>query len=368
MSTTIDVVMATLNKTYGRTLIRRGVEYEQIPRIPFRSPRANWMTYGGIPQGRVTELFGPDNGGKTTSALDLVASAQRLATDEWKARTKALKGATGKKAQQELDELKELGPRRILYVDTEGTLDKEWAERLGVKVDDLLVLSPQEQSAEQVLQMILDLIDSGAVYLAVLDSVPMLVPQKTYEETLDKKEYGGISGVMTDFCRKLVPRLTHWNTTFISINQSRDDLGNVYNIFKTPGGRMLKHVASLRIYVRRGSFLSADGEELKPSAAEHPGGNVVEMQIVKTKVFPPNRRLGSYTLDYARGVDTLADLLDMAQYFGLIERAGAYFSWAYHNETHKAQGRAGLRAYFAEHPDEQAYLEAALEAAWAKEA
>ncbi len=355
MPTTIDTLVAELNKKYGMEIIRKGMAFERLPRIPFSSVRLNWSTYGGIPQGKVTELFGPDGGGKTTTALDLVMQAQRLAIDEWNEQQASLKDqikrATGKAQKQLIEEaagLEEQGPRRVLYVDTEGTLDQAWAKKLGVDTGSMLLMKPQEQSAEQILQAILDIIDSGQIFLCVLDSIPMLVPQQAFDNDMEHKEYGGVSQPLSTFAKKLMQRLTHWNTTFIAINQTRDDFGNPYNQYKTPGGRLWKHACSLRLYIRKGPFLDEDNIEQKQSD-EDPAGNVVETLIMKTKICPANRRLSTFTLRYDYGIDRAEDVMLLSIREGFLDKSG---SWLKDLETGETfHGAPKLRAFLREHPE-----------------
>lgn len=245
----LDLVMNEINKKYKTTLVKRGSELEPVKRIPFSSPRVNYMTYGGVPRGKSTEIFGAENGGKTTLALDLVAQAQEVAYKEHTAKLNALKkeldewytssarnaDKKAKEVQAQIDQLGEDGPQKVVYVDSENTLDEDWAETLGVDTEELILVRPETQSAEQVLQMMLDLISSGGVILIVLDSVPMLVPQQIYEEDLEKKNYGGVSGPLSQFSYKVAPTLAKTNTTLVGINQMREDMNSSYVAYKTPG-------------------------------------------------------------------------------------------------------------------------------------
>ena len=185
--------------------------------------------------------------------------------------------------------------------------------------------------------MILDIIDSGDVSVLVLDSIPMLVSQQVFEEALEKKSYAGISAVLTMFSAKISHKLAVTNTLFIGLNQVREDLGNPYNQFSTPGGRGWKHLCAVRLMLRKGSLLDEDNKELKNSDGT-PAGNLVECSIVKTKVCNPDRRIANYPLKYDTGIDTVSDLADFAIYTNVITQAGA---WFYYGEQ-KFQGKAKL--------------------------
>lgn len=337
MARKIDLVMANINKKFGEQLCKEGTELVYVDKIPFSSPTANYMTYGGVPVGKVTEFFGGEGGGKTTSALDIVANAQKKFNKEYEDHLQALQNkyeqllkSNTKQAEKfktsELDVYEEQGPKVVAYIDAENTLDVEWAELLGVNTSQMILIRPQTQTAEQVLQMMIDLVDTGNVGLMVLDSIPCLVPQVIFEESMEKKSYGGVAGPMAVFSAKITPYLTKYRTTLIMINQIREDLSNPYNTVSTPGGKALKHLYSLRLRFKKDSLLDENNKEL-PSRAENPAGNIVQVEIVKTKVCKPNRRLGYYTLNYTNGIDVIADTVTMALKYNYIIQAGSWFTF-----------------------------------------
>lgn len=335
----LDKVMADINKRFKTELVKKGVERVYVPKIPFSSPRANYMTYGGIPVGKATEFLGGEGGGKTTSAVDVVGQAQKKAKREYEQKVDAIKaqittledkeGKTAqkdlKKLQETLNELTERGARQVIYVDTENTFDEDWAELNGVNLADLILIRPQEQTAEQVLQMMLDLLDTGLVELMVLDSIPMLVPKALYEEDMDKRTYGGASQPLTTFSSKVSPIIAKHKTALIMINQVREDMNNPFNLYKTTGGRALKHLYALRLYFRKGTFIDESNNEIKQSSA-NPYGNIVDITIVKTKVCKPDRRVGQYTLNYFEGIDKVSDTVDMAIKYGYIAVNGSWYT------------------------------------------
>lgn len=336
MKTDLFTLVQSINKKFNAEIVTFGASTVYREKIPFRSARINYMTYGGIPVGRATEFLGAEGSGKTTIALDIVGQAQRYAQEQWEeelqrhtARVNALTvsgTATHLRAAKEAQQaFEDAGPRKVVYVDAENTLDQKWAKLQGVDTDALIVVRPEDQTAEQVLQLILDFIDTEQVALLVLDSVPSLVPKQIYEETLDKKSYGGASGPLSVFCAKVSAKLNRTKTTLVLINQVREDFDNPYNAYNTPGGRALKHLYGLRIFCRKGKFIGEDNEELLNSA-EAPFGNLVDLVIVKSKVCPPDRRVGQYTIRYDTGMDVYNDLLSMAQFYGFIRQAGAWYT------------------------------------------
>ena len=335
----IELKMAELNKKFKANIINMGTDIIEVDKIPFSSPTANYMTYGGVPVGKVTEFFGGEGGGKTTSALDICANAQvkfaevfekQVAELEEQIEELNMKGTkdAAKKAsrlQTELDEIIEKGEKLVVYVDTEQTLDTQWAKLLGVNTEKMILVRPQEQTAEQVLQIIIELIATGNVGLCVLDSIPCLVPQQIFEESLEKKAYGGISQPLSVFCSKVLPHLVQNQCAFIGINQIREDLSSMYNTISTPGGKAWKHACSLRLRFKKDTLLDMNNNELS-SRAENPAGNKVAIEVVKTKVCKPDRRLGYYTLNYTDGVDVVNDTITLAIQYGYIKRNGGWFS------------------------------------------
>lgn len=352
----IDLKMAELNKKFKAQIINQGTDIIDVSKIPFSSPTANYMTYGGVPVGKITEFYGGEGGGKTTSALDICANAQKCFnkafSDKMGSLTTQLNELEAKdtkeakkladKVRAEVNELQEKGPKVVVYVDAEQTLDVEWAKLLGVDTESMILVRPQEQTAEQVLQIIIDLVSTGDVGLCVLDSIPMLVSQNILEESLEKKSYGGISQALTTFCSKITPHLVQNQCAFIGINQIREDLSSMYNTTSTPGGKMWKHACSLRLRFRKDTLLDINNGELT-SRAENPAGNRVGIEITKTKVCKPDRRIGYYTLNYTGGIDVLVDTLTIGIQLMLIKRGGSWYYYTDKNgNEYKFQGSAKL--------------------------
>lgn len=329
--------MKELNKSVKEDVLSRGLAQYHYQKIPFTSPRMNYCTYGGLPIGKLIEFYGEEHGGKTTTALDIVANFQALERN---------------KAQED----KNYSERAVLYCDCENTLDTEWAEKLGVDVDSMYVLQPKAQSAEQIFQLIENSVETGEIGLFVIDSLGAMVssgeldPKKTYED----KFYGGISMPLTRFSKKIEMLMARHNCTGIGINQVREDLNSQWGGYTTPGGKAWKHLCAVRIQFSRGKFFDAKGNELTRSA-ETPCGNFVQMSITKIKSAPPNRRTGFYTLNYETGIDYLADLIEVALKYEIIEKSGAWFSIEGVDE--KIQGQAGVRDYLAEHTDALKHVE-----------
>ena len=322
----LDDVINNMNKKTKEDVVTVGLPTYKCKRIQFTSPRMNYCTFGGLPIGKLIEFFGEEHGGKTSSALDIIANYQRM--DD---------------------------ARSVLYIDAENTLDVEWARKLGVDVDNMIVFKPTSQSAEEIFQFILDATDTGDVGLWVLDSIPALSSAQELDKTMEEKTYAGISGPLSVFSRKAEKSCQKNHCTGIGINQIRDDLGAMYaGAIKTPGGRAWKHFCSVRMQFSKGKYIDENGNDLSQKA-ESPAGNYVLMSMVKNKSCPPTRRTGFYTLNYEYGVDYLKDLVEVAMKYGIINKAGAWFS-ILDTETgeliEKLQGIPKVYAYLGDESNE----------------
>ena len=323
----LDILVSQINKQFKEEIASKGIPIRHFEKIPFSSPLANYMTYSGIPRGRIVEFAGEENGGKTTTALDIVANAQVLFKKEyWDEVTKLKELEKPKKEEQtRLKYLEDRGVKRVVYCDCENTLDEEWAKKLGVNVDEMILLKPMSQTAEQIFEMLLQMMETDEVGLVVLDSLGVMISAQAYEKTMEEKTYGGISAPLTLFSKKAELLCTKYDCTLIGINQMRDDMNSPYGGQTTTGGRGWKHNCSLRLMFRKGDYIDSNNNSMKRSC-DNPVGNLVNIAIAKTKVCNPDRRNGYYTLNYNKGVDVLADTIELACYYDIIQKAGSWFS------------------------------------------
>ena len=295
MGLKLDEIMKNANKKFKEEIITQGLGEFAYRRIPFTSPRMNYCTFGGIPIGKITEFYGEEHGGKTTTALDIVANYQHFED-----------------------------ARDVLYIDAENTLDVEWARKIGVNVEKMYILQPKSQSAEEIFQIICDSVDTGEVGLWVLDSIGALMSAQELEKTLEDKTYGGIAKALTLFGKKVEMLMQRHKCTGIGINQIREDLNSSWGGIATPGGKAWKHFCSVRMQFSRGKFIDEKGNELTRSA-ESPVGNIVMMSMTKNKTCPPTRRTGFYTINYEIGIDYLRDLIEVAIKYDIVKKSGAWF-------------------------------------------
>lgn len=331
----LDALIKDFNKKAGEEIVTIGLKDFEYTRIPFTSPRLNYCTFGGLPIGKLVEFYGEEHGGKTTTALDVVANYQQIFPDN-----------------------------KILYVDAENTLDVEWAKKLGVDVDSLIILQPQEQPAEEIFEFICQGVNTGEIGLWILDSIGVLMSQQAWEKDLTEKTYAGISQALTNFSQKIVQLCKKHQCLGIGINQVRENLSSAWGGTKTPGGREWRHVCSVRIEFRRGSFIDEKGNTLT-RGTENPAGNLVQFSLEKTKTCPPTRRTGYYTINYDFGIDYLKDLVEVAMKYGIVEQSGAWFK-IINIETgeiigDKVQGQPRLYEMLDTHEDILEQVEALVE-------
>lgn len=260
---------------------------------------------GGIPKGRIVEIYGPEASGKTTLALHVVASAQK---------------ANGTAA----------------YIDVEHALEPAYAHALGVNIDELLISQPD--TGEQALDICESLVRSGAVDIVVVDSVAALIPRSELEGEIGDSVVGVLARLMSQAMRRLAGAISKNNCTVIFINQLRQKIGNPYgNPETTSGGLALKYYASVRIDVRRIESLKINGEYV---------GARTRAKVVKNKVAPPFKE-AEFDIMYGEGISRIGEIVDLAVKLEIIEKAGAWFTV----EDNRIQGRDGVKQFLIDNPD-----------------
>ena len=214
----LSALCKEFNKKSKSDIVQVGLKKYNLDVIPLSSPRVNYCLYGGIPLGRLIEFYGAEGSGKTTTAIDACANAQKLFE------------------AQNPD-----NPRQILYIDAENTLDAKWAEKLGLDVSNIVIMKPETQTAEEIFQFVLDAVDTGEVGLVVIDSLGVMLSEQAYDKDLSERTYGGISMALTAFSKKAEMLCHKYNSTIIGINQIRDNLSSPYGGTTTTGGKAWKH-------------------------------------------------------------------------------------------------------------------------------
>lgn len=298
----LNEVLKSISKKYGESVVKIGVDDLTVDGvISLGSPSADFCLYGGIPEGRITEFSGAEGSGKTTTAFICAGMYQK----------------------KELERNPE-NPRAIVFLDNEGTADPVWAKILGYDMSEdakvpTICLRPEAQSAEEIFDMALDMLKTGEVGLLIFDSIATLVPQQISEESMEKQQIGGVAKSLTRFANTAIGLLRKYKATLIAINQVRENISGYGDPLITPGGRSWKHACSSRIMFKRGDFFDEDGNKLQKKDAQSPAGHMVEMYVLKTKTCRWDRKLSMYSLNYSKGVDIVADTVDVATHFGYIQ-------------------------------------------------
>ena len=316
----LETAMQQIEKMYGKgSIMRYGAEstlnVESIPTGSLSLDLA--LGIGGLPRGRIVEIYGPESSGKTTLALHVLAEAQKMGGE-------------------------------VAFVDAEHALDPTYAKALGVNVEDMLISQPD--TGEQALEITEALVRSGAIDVVVVDSVAALVPRAEIEGEMGDSFVGLHARLMSQALRKLTGIINKTNSIVIFINQLREKVGVMYgNPEVTTGGRALKFYASVRIDVRRIEALKNGGEVV---------GNRTRAKVVKNKVAPPFRE-AEFDIMYGEGIAHTGELIDLGVRLGIITKAGSWFSMG---EVRIGQGRDAAKKYLEENPDIAADVEAQIRA------
>lgn len=322
----IDSIKDKLNKKFKiDDLLDTGNNFPPFERIPFTSPRLNYLTRGGIPLPGCVEISGPEGSGKTTLLGDLIKNAQAM-------------GLT------------------CAFTDTENKTDLDYWEWLGVDIDNLLVCRPKGVTGEDILQLQLDMIEEGVQTLG-LDSVASLVPKSVLTGSMDDKTYCGSSGIMSTFSQKLggSGTLQEHKATLIGINQVRDKVNGFG--FQTPAGHFWRHACIARLQINKGVPFDETYKELPMNTTEETYGYKMEVKILKNQFCKNDRRFNYCTFNYEYGIDKFEDMIDVAIDMDVIHKNGAWYKFVnketgeflcVDDEELKFQGKASVRAYLQE--------------------
>ena len=301
---------------------------DYIPKIPFSSPLLNWLTYGGVPRGRIVEFHGEEGGGKSTTSIDVCYNALKIFRKEHEEKVQQYRDfvAKGKKEYAgPLEDLIEQGPKAVVYWDLEHSFDWSWAQKIGIKKGDIDIAQPGNVGGEEICQAVEDTARTGEIGLIVLDSIPSLVTKAEWEKKYGERTVSSLAGLMTSFMRKMDYVCSENDCTLLMINQTRDNMDNPY-VVQTPGGRAIKFYCSTRMYFRKGAPLDFAGNELAQNV-ENPAGYKIAVKLVKQKAAAFDRKVASYYLMSQTGIRPDFDYAKLAvDKYGIIRKAGAWFS------------------------------------------
>lgn len=305
----IDLTISQIEKHFGKgSIMKMGeISLQEVPVIPTGSITLDWaLGVGGIPRGRVVEIFGPESSGKTTLAQHIVAEAQKM-------------GGTA------------------AFIDAEHALDVKYAAKLGVDIESLLVSQPD--NGEQALDIAEMLVRSGAIDVVVIDSVAALVPRAEIEGEMGDNQVGLQARLMSKALRKLTAVLNKSHTCAIFINQIREKIGVMFgNPETTSGGRALKFYSSVRLDIRKTATIKEKEEAI---------GTRVKVKVVKNKIAPPFRE-AEFDLTFGEGISKTGELLDLGVTHNVVEKSGA---WYMYKNDKLGQGRENCKRFLLDHSD-----------------
>ena len=311
----LDVALSQIEKQFGKGSVMRLGEYKamEVDAIPTGALSLDIaLGIGGLPRGRIIEIYGPESSGKTTLALHVIAEAQKQGGE-------------------------------AAFIDAEHALDPVHAKKLGVDIDNLIVSQPD--TGEQALEITESLVRSGALDVIVVDSVAALVPKAEIDGDMGDSHMGLQARLMSQALRKLAGAINKSKTIIIFINQLREKIGVMFgNPETTTGGRALKFYASVRLDIRRIESIKQDGEVT---------GHRVRVKVVKNKVAPPFRE-AEFDLIYGEGISKIGNIFDMAVNLDIIEKSGSWFSY---NGERIGQGRENIKKYLKDNPEVLAEVE-----------
>ena len=321
----LESAMAQIERNYGKGAVMKlgdnaHLNVETVPSGSLSLDIA--LGVGGVPKGRVVEVYGPESGGKTTVALHMVAEVQKRG------------GIAG-------------------FIDAEHALDPVYAKKIGVDIDNLYISQPD--TGEQALEITETMVRSGAIDIVIVDSVAALVPKAEIEGDMGDSHVGLQARLMSQALRKLTAIIGKTSCTVIFINQLREKVGVMFgNPETTTGGRALKYYSSIRLEVRRSEQIKKDGEAI---------GNRTRIKVVKNKVAPPFRE-AEVDIIYGEGISREGDILDLAAKEDIVNKSGAWYAYG---GSKIGQGRENAKTYLKEHPDVMAEIEEKVREKFSKE-
>lgn len=366
----LDEVIKSVNSKLKNDILTTDIDaitFRGKEEVPYSTPALTRLFHGGHKTHTLFTLSGEYSSGKTSCAMAIASDFQKYYKKKWADRVAELeaKEKLNKNEKQEYVELLDNGYKKVAFIDIECSADSDWASKMGFDFSDAIYCKPQGESAEQILEIILDLIRSDGICLVILDSVAALASAAQTEKSIEEKTYGGISASMTVFVAKLLPLLNKHDCSVIAINQLRDVLNSsIPGQTKMPGGRALSYQSHVILNFRKGKALDESYKEI-PNKSENYFGQYVEVRVEKNKISKPDIRLTRLHILFDKGLYPLLDVVNLAIDYNIITKSGAWFTFEdgqgnpridSDSNTMKWQGLTGVVKYFETHEKEYSEL------------
>ena len=361
----LDTVIKELNKKLKNDIItmdKDAITFNGKDSVPFLSPSLEYMFHGeGFKTCTLWTIRGDFSSCKTSISLAIAGQFQKNYKKKWEDRVAYLQSLEkpSKNEKMELSKLLDDGYKRVLFVDVEQSLDSDWASKSGFDASDCVYIKPASESAEEILEMVLQLIQSDCICLVIIDSVAAMTSMSALEKDLTQKTYCGVAGTMTTFTAKLMPLLNKYNCSCICINQLRDNLASSFGGNKMPGGRALAFNSHVILTMKKGKPLDESYKEI-PNNSESYYGQYAEVHLDKCKIVKPDRRLTKIAVVFDKGCYALLDTFNLAVAFNIINKSGAWFDYEDENGNvlsdsegvpYKWQGQTNVLNYMETHVD-----------------
>lgn len=365
----LDEVIKNINSKFKTDIITTDIDAVTFcgkEAVPFASPALSFLFRGGFKTKSFWQFVGPESSSKTTTAMAIAGCFQKYYKKKWEDRVAELRAIEKptKNERQELITLEDEGYKKVVFVDIERAADSEWASKMGFDMNDCYYVKVEDQSAEEICDIIDALIESGGVCLIIVDSIAAMVSEAQRSKSYTEKTYCGVASVVTNWTNKVKPLLAKYECSIIAINQVRDTLQSSFPDTHSPGGHALRHNSDCILSFRKGKPIDESFKEIA-NKSEYYFGQYFEISVKKNKITKPDRRLTRQAIIFDRGLYPLLDMVNLAIDYNILTKSGAWFSLDVEDEnknkvpkidsdgeTMKWQGLSNTIKYFESHEKE----------------
>lgn len=365
----LDEVIKNINSKFKMDIITKDIDaitFNGIETVPFNSPAHTFLFRGGFKTGSLWQFVGPESSSKTTTAMAIAGCFQKYYKKKWEDRVAYLESLEkpSKNEKQELVKLLDDGYKKVAFIDVERAADSVWASKMGFDMNDCWYVKIEDQTAEEICDIIDALVTSDGICLVIIDSVAAMISEAQRSKSYTEKTYCGIASVITNFTNKIKPLLHKHDCSIIAINQLRDTLSAQFPDTHSPGGHALKHNSDCILSFRKAKPIDENFKEIA-NKSDYYFGQYYEISVKKNKITKPDRRLTRQAIVFDKGLYPLLDTVNIAIDYGIITKSGAWFTFEdeqgnpcidSEENNMKWQGLTGVVKYFEIHEKEYSEL------------